>query len=254
MFSIPHLDNLTESQINEYIRDWIGTETPALTDPQTLDQVFNYSLPRTLFLKNLPLNSVVMDVGAGEGSLINYKGWPFFDRSDLEIHALSLEKGRYFDRYNSYEIKNFETEPDIFPGRIFDAMVCCHFLEHMHDLSSTIKFFANRIRTAGRLYLEWPHPITKIFPASRSMLDLGAHITTLNFFDDHTHVEAWPGNDVALLLQDAGFAIEATGRVHLPWLGDQLKSHALKNQDLTRMTVGTWAAMGWSQYLIASRN
>jgi len=253
MFSIPAIDDRTEQSLLEFINAWVSGNNEITTDLTLLDQAFNFALPRTIFLKSLPNGAVVMDVGAGDGSLVNYKLWPFFERTDLEMHALSLDKGKNFDSYDSYEIKNFETDPDIFPGMKFDAMVCCHFLEHMHDPAGAIDFFSQKIQPGGRLYLEWPHPVTKKFPSCNALVDTGASITTLNFFDDSTHIEAWPGDHVIALLEQAGFSIETAGRIHLPWIGEQMKNHAKRANDTIRMTIGSWAALGWSQYIIASR-
>jgi SAM-dependent methyltransferase len=253
IFNIPTIDALSEDALFDHIRSWLTQDTSISTELGALDQAFNFALPRTLFLKSLPSGAQVMDVGAGDGSLVNYKSWPMFGRPDLKLHALSLDKGEHFDSYDSYEIKNFETEDDVFPGLTFDAMVCCHFIEHMHDPQCTIEFFARRIRKGGRLYLEWPHPITKTFPPNRKLIELGFPLSTLNFFDDGTHIEAWEGNVILSMLRDCGFAIETAGRVYLPWIGEQMKNHGLANNDVVRTTIGTWAALGWPQYVIASR-
>ena len=253
MFSIPSIDKSSKEELAIKVRKWILQDSSIKVDIDTIDQAFNFALPRTIFLKSLPSYINVLDMGAGDGSLVNYKLWPYFERQDINMHALSLSKGENFDKYSSYEIKDFEKHANIFDGIDFQAIVCCHFLEHMRNPKLAIEFFAEKLSTDGRIYLEWPHPVTKNFPTQQSLQDIGVNISTLNFFDDLTHVEAWSAQEVIKLLNENGFEIEGGGRVHLPWISEQLKNHARLENDFTRLTTGTWAALGWAQYIIANK-
>ena len=226
MFSIPDLDERSSEELYDIVHRWFQADADLATDPVTLDQAYNLILPRNIFFKSLPANSEVLDVGAGDGSFAIQKRWPMFGRPDLRLYALSLEVGTHFDQYEAYEIKNFETDPDIFSGRTFDAVVCAHFIEHMRDPAPALEFIARKTRPGGRLYIEWPHPLTKKLPTRASLADRGVDISTFNFFDDQTHIDAWPAETLARLLQRNGFALEAGGRIYLPWMGEQMREHA----------------------------
>jgi 2-polyprenyl-3-methyl-5-hydroxy-6-metoxy-1,4-benzoquinol methylase len=253
MFSIPALDDLSTLELHSLVHRWFDAKCETLADPIAVDQAFNLFMPRSIFLKNLPENSKILDVGAGEGALAIQKQWPMFPRQDLKMYALSLEVGPFFHLYETFEIKNFETDPDIFPGIEFDAMICAHFIEHMSEPAQSIEFFARRIRSGGRLYLEWPHPFTKKLPTSKSLSEQGFDVMTFNFFDDGTHIETWPVEMLLDLLKKNGFVLETGGRVYLPWIGEQMRDHARPEKDKIRLTIGSWAALGWAQYLVLNR-
>jgi len=253
MFSLPAIDDLSDAELQAYADRWFDDcETP-VSDVTTIDQYYNLVLPRNVFMKSLPRGSRILDVGAGDGSLAIAKRWPLIERPDLKLYALSLDVGVHFGMYEAFEVKNFEADPNVFPGITFDAMVCAHFIEHMRDPAKSIEFFAQRMSSGGRLYIEWPHPMAVRLPSRARLIEKGINISTFNFFDDHTHIEAWPAEQIIEIFQRNGFALETGGRVYLPWVGNQLRDHASVDYDETRMTLGAWAAFGWAQYLVLNR-
>jgi SAM-dependent methyltransferase len=253
MFSVPALDDLSDEELGAAVNKWVRDRGTIAADLVSVDQAWNLFLPRTAFIKNLPTGSRILDVGAGDGGIAVFKKWPLVEREDLKLYALSLSVGQHFDLYEGYEIKNFEKDPNIFPDVQFDAMVCSHFIEHMSDPAPSIEFFSRKMRRGGRLYLEWPHPISKRIPKRQTLIDEGIQIGTINFFDDGTHIETWPAKQLIDLLEKNGFAMESGGRVYLPWVADQLRNHALADNDLTRLTLAFWAGFGWAQYLILNK-
>jgi 2-polyprenyl-3-methyl-5-hydroxy-6-metoxy-1,4-benzoquinol methylase len=253
MFSIPALDDRSPGELQETADRWFREERGIASDPVVLDQMYNLILPRNIFFKSLPMDSEVLDVGAGDGSFAVQKRWPLIERPDLRLFALSLDIGAHFDQYEAYEIKNFETDPEVFGGRSFDAIVCAHFIEHMAEPAQSIEFFARKLRSGGRLYIEWPHAFTKKLPTRASLADQGVDISTFNFFDDQTHIDAWRAEKLARLFEANGFAIETGGRIYLPWIGEQMRDHARYEEGNTRLTLGAWAAFGWAQYLVVNR-
>ena len=253
MFSIPALDTLSSAELSEAAQQWFQEEADVPTDPIAIDQAYNLILPRNVFVKSLPERAKVLDVGAGDGALAIQKRWPMFERPDIQLFALSLEMGVHFDLYEAYEIKNFETDPDVFPGLLFDAIVCAHFIEHMTDPAPSIEFFARKLRPGGRLYIEWPHPFTKKLPTRQLLAEYGIDVSTFNFFDDQTHVDAWPAEKLIGLFERSGLSVETGGRIYLPWVGQQMRDHARHEDGNTRLSLGAWAAFGWAQYLVVNR-
>ena len=232
-----------------------GLTSPANSDSDLipLDQMYNLILPRNIFFKSLKEGAEVLDVGAGDRALAIQKQWPLVGRPDIRLYALSLDIGEYFKLYDDYEIKNFETSKNVFGTRSFDAVICAHFIEHMHDPIGAIEFFSRRIRNGGRVYIEWPHPITKNLPSKRLLVERGIPVSTFNFYDDATHIDAWDAQLILSMFESNGFAMESGGRIYLPWIGEQMRRHARRENDETRMSLAAWAAFGWAQYLVLSR-
>jgi SAM-dependent methyltransferase len=247
------LDTLTEVQLEREVDRWLAeTSTPVSPEPDVV-AAYNCFIPRVQFFKNLPQNATVLDLGAGDGALSILKDWPLYPRADIKMYALSLDKGAMFDRYDGYELKDFESSGGVFQDVEFTAVNCAHFIEHMHDPRPTIDFISRRLSSGGRLYLEWPHAISKRMPRRTSFLEKGLSISTTRFDDDCTHVESWPMSDIVNLLTDAGFGFEAAGRIQLPWVGAQLRDHALPKNDMTLLTLAFWCSFGWAQYLVAQK-
>lgn len=254
MFAIPAFDNLSTDDLQARAERWFEDWEAPTSDLSNIDQFYHLVLPRNIFLKSLSLGSKVLDVGAGDGSLVIQTRWPLLERPDLRLYALSLDVGMHFEKYAAFEIKDFEADPDVFPDVTFDAMVCAHFIEHMRDPKRSIAFFARKMRSGGRLYIEWPHPMTVRLPGRTQLQAQGINISTFNFFDDQTHIEAWKAEQIMNIFEASGFSIETGGRVFLPWVGSQLRDHAISDGDETRMTLGAWAAFGWAQYLVLNRH
>lgn len=253
MFSLPKFDDLLESELSTEVDRWLHTTEETTSSLTDIEQAYNLLLPRTAFFKSLPTHAKILDVGAGDGTLAVYKDWPLFKRPDIKMYALSLSVGDSFHLYEGFEIKDFEVDQDIFPGLMFDAINCAHFIEHMSDPKPAIEFMASRLRPGGRLYLEWPHPLTKKLPSRHSIIAKGFPISTFNFADDNTHVETWPAQTLLSLLESNGLRLEGGGRVYLPWVAKELRDHSRANGSETGMTLAAWAAFGWAQYMILNR-
>jgi SAM-dependent methyltransferase len=244
-------DDLDEATLCEFVSGWLQSpETPRTTLEQT-DQAFNLVTPRSVFLKNLPFGSSLLDLGAGDGTLSVYRNWPLYDRFDIKMYALSLMKGIRFDLYDGYELKNFEEAEDLFPGVTLNAIVCAHFIEHMNEPHKTLDLFASRLAPGGCVYLEWPHALSKRMPPRLSLIKNGVNISTTRFDDDDTHVDTWSMEKIISLLQERKMVIETAGRVHFTFLADELRNHGHAQVDIARTTMGLWARVGWAQYLVA---
>lgn len=226
---------------------------PAIPEGKALELYFQFH-PRTAFLKTLAHGAVVLDVGAGDGSLILLRGWPEPDRSDLKMYAYSLEKGGHFDGFDGYELGDWNDRPPAFAGLTFDAIVCAHFIEHVAEPLSLVAWSAERLGSGGRLYLEWPSPYSQRLPTLAQLKAEGMNLVISNYHDDCTHRPELP--DAAALsaaLRRHGFRIESQGTIRLPWLEDELLAHFRDGEDPFPRQAAFWSLTRWSQYLIAER-
>jgi ubiquinone/menaquinone biosynthesis C-methylase UbiE len=241
-------DTLNASELEEISNNILSF--PSEKKIESLDEVFQSINPRCIFLKNLGVNSELLDLGAGDGSLSIFKEWPLYKRLDIKMHALSLDKGVHHQKYNSWKIANFEREPNIFAGKKFDAVVCAHFIEHMENPEQTICFLNKILNKNGEVYIEWPHEISKKMPSREKILKNGISISTTNFYDDKTHICPWDSKYVLSLFEKNGFYCRTIGRVFMPYLAEEMIYKGVTEKNIATTTLGYWAFFGWAQYMI----
>jgi hypothetical protein len=105
----------------------------------------------------------------------------------------------------------------------------------------------------GRAYIEWPHEASKQVISRGELLRLGYDVNTTNFFDDHTHVEAWPMFEVINEAKRLGFGVEGSSRIVPGYLGDMMRDTGLQAKDQTTVTFAVWAFTGWAQYVVLTK-
>lgn len=246
-------DGMTAEDLQATIYGWLSQTDPLILGLGEVDELINAALPRTQFVKGLPQGACLLDLGAGDGSLTIYKSWPRPDRSDLKIYGLSLVPIDREAHYHAVAYSDFEGTTPVFDGVQFDAVVCAHFIEHMHDPRRVIEFFSSRLRPGGAAYIEWPHQLSKRFPPRWDFIGRGLPTSTMNFADDTTHVETWGMADIAEIALSCGLAVESSGRVRSPYLAGHLRDAAKRTSDVTRLTLSIWWNFGWAQYLVARK-
>lgn len=233
---------------------WFGRErSPALPAQRAMENYYQY-LPRTAFLKTLRANARVLDVGAGDGSLELFRNWLEPRRMDLMMYAYSLEKGQRFDAYAGYELGNWEAGPPQFAGIRFDAIIACHFIEHVSDPRVFLDWAADRLAPGGRMYLEWPSPESLHLPPREELLAHGVDVVISNFHDDGTHRQLPERAQLLAELERGNWLIDQQGIVKLPFFEDELLAHyGGKRPDPVAKLMAFWSKTRWAQYIIASR-
>lgn len=206
--------------------------------------------PRTAFLKMLPLGAKVADIGAGDGSLSVFRGWPEPARKDLRLHAYSIEKGEHFDAFDSYEISDWNLAQPEFGGMTFDAIVSAHFIEHIDDPTSLVAWAARKLAPGGTAYVEWPSEHALSLPSKRDLAAAGVDLVISRFDDDNTHQALPDRKQIENAIAVAGMHLVATGLVHLPWLEDELMAHFRDAGDRFPAQAAFWSWTRWSQYLV----
>lgn len=237
-------------ELSTWYRHTRGKTVP---EPKVMELYFQFH-PRTAFVKTLPRGAALLDVGAGDGSLAFFRDWPEPARPDLKMYAYSLEKGTHFDRFDGYEISDWEAAPPQFPGLLFDGIVCAHFIEHISQPASFIRWAAEKLADGGRVYVEWPSPASERLPSLQEARGAGLSLVISRYHDDNTHQNAIPDRAaVADMMRLSGLEIEAQGIIRLPWLEDELMAHYREADDPFPRQAAFWSRTGWAQYIVASK-
>jgi SAM-dependent methyltransferase len=240
--------DLTQS-IEELLAWYSRERRPTVHRDRVMELYFTFH-PRTAFLKTLRADAVVADIGAGDGSLSVFRKWPEPARNDLRLHAYSIEKGRLFDDFDSFEISDWNAAPPRFGNTRFDAVVCAHFIEHVQEPTSFVRWAVDSVRPGGRIYLEWPSPHSLDLPPLHAMKAAGMPLVISRFDDDATH-RALPDRAAMIAAFEAhGFRIEAQGLVRLPWLEDEMIATFRDADDVFPLQAAFWSYTAWSQYLV----
>ncbi len=234
----------------DQIKRWFNRPRDSHVPRDNVMELYFTFHPRTAFLKTLPHGSEVVDIGAGDGSLSVFRDWPAPARPDLRLYAYSLEKGEHFDKFDGFEISDWNQSPPEFGGRMFDAIVCAHFIEHVADPLSLVRWAARKLRTGGRMYLEWPSPESLPLPPRGELEAAGVPLIISRFHDDGTHRDLPQRQHVLEGCRAAGLAVDAEGVVSLPWLEDEMLAQFRDDADGFARQAAFWSHTRWSQYLL----
>lgn len=233
---------------------WYERERVPSVSAERAQELYFQFHPRTAFLKMLPAGASVVDIGAGDGSLSVFREWPEPQRRDLRMFAYSIEKGERFDAFEGYEISDWNRSPPRFGERLFDAIVCCHFIEHIDDPLSFVAWARERLADGGRLYLEWPSVHSIDLPSLQQVRDAGVPLVISRYDDDNTHKNDVPDRQaLRAAFEGDGFDIEQDGIVRLPWLEEELLANFREAQDPFPRQAAFWSMTRWSQFIVAAK-
>jgi SAM-dependent methyltransferase len=199
------------------------------------------------FLRSLPPQPQVLDVGCGNNSPKLIKTW----RPDC--YYVGLDVGDYNQDVTPDSIadKYILSSPEGFAPAIeamhenFNAVISSHNIEHCDDPDRTLKAMLNALKIGGRLYLSFPSEASVRFPS---------RVGTLNFYDDPTHRHVLNFKQTRETIEHAGFRIDVAIRRYRPL------SHAipgLLKEPLyaiqKRVSYQTWALYGFESINWATR-
>lgn len=236
------------------IVNWYQKPRKADISRERAQELYFQFHPRTAYLKMLPRDAEVADIGAGDGSLSILRKWPEPARTDLRLHAYSIEKGEHFDAFDSYEISDWNREPPEFNGRKFDAVISAHFIEHIADPLSLCDWLSRKLKPGGTAYVEWPSENALSLPAKHELDAAGVDLVISRFDDDATHHRSLPDRqafEAAASVLD--LAVITAGIVRLPWLEHQLLANFRDDKERFPVQAAFWSWTGWSQYLVIEK-
>lgn len=237
------------------IKEWFDRPRSAMfTRAGRVIELYYQFHPRTVFLKTLPMHANVVDIGAGDGSLSVFKAWPKPKRLDLKLFAYALEKGAHFDKFEGYEIGDWNAAAPEFGGRLFDAIVCAHFIEHIAEPDTFVEWSARKLTAGGRLYLEWPSVHSLDLPSRTSLNDVGVSMVISRYDDDCTHQRGIPDRGrICDALRNRGLEIEQEGVIRLPWIEEQLMAKFKNGDDPFPRQAAYWSKTRWAQFVVATK-
>ena len=152
------------------------------------------------FIKKLPADSKVLDIGCGHHSPKYFK----FANPHIRYTGIDIEDFDLDEEDREFADRLLFVDPDKFAATIasmpatFDAMVSCQNIEHVNAPEECLQAMASALKPGGTLYLSFPAEATLRFPKRKG---------TLNFHDDPTH--QWmpqPGTIIAQM-ESAGCTV-----------------------------------------------
>ncbi len=207
--------------------------------------------PRFSILGNYMINKHLnlLDVGCGNYSPQNtkkyfpsckYYGVDKYDVLNGKIHnSLNLEKFWIIDLEHS-DMKEI-------PNYFFDIIVMSQVIEHLKKGSEVISNLAQKLKSNGMIYIEFPSYHTRVLP---SMKKKGI---TFNFYDDETHVKLYKKKEIETLLINNNFKTIKIKTyfnwkkiIFIPFL---IIIHYFK--DKKEYLYELWWLVGWVSYAIA---
>src|SRR5438105_9059538 len=75
-----------------------------------LVELFWQAHPRFQFFKSLPSGANLLDIGAGDGGLVHWKGWLKPQRTDLNLYGVDRNDPEYRGLYASWETLDLDNQ------------------------------------------------------------------------------------------------------------------------------------------------
>jgi hypothetical protein len=232
--------------------EWL--RTPVL-NPLPADVAHNHYLlmhPRTVFIKNLPLASTLFDIGTGNGGLVGFKDWLGFNRPDLRFVGASLAHGQHTHKYDEFFLGNLDKEKPIFNIPPQYALAS-QLIEHIGKPEELFNWINDLIPKGGKFYLDWPSAHTVDLPQRKLFLEAGFNVTTFNFFDDPTHLTAYPIADIVGRIEKSGFQVQVAGYLEMPFIGESLKHQGIAENNSYFLSMALWMKAKFVSYIIAEK-
>ena len=232
---------------------WLREPVDPVFDEALVHESYLVMHPRLTFLKNLPKDTVLFDIGAGDGNLRMFREWIALPRPDIVFVGASLAHGENTRAYDEFLIGDLEEMDLVFESHRPTAAFMSHFIEHLKDPAGFLRKLAAVLPQGSDIYIEWPSPHSALLPSRSVALEAGFDMSTLNFYDDCTHTRAYAIDEICGYLVDGGFQPIASGMIAMPYLADQLKHHGIATRNQYYLTVAAWLKTMFASYVNAVR-
>jgi SAM-dependent methyltransferase len=203
----------------------------------------------TFIQKYIPANGKVLDVGCGNNSPLKTKRQRsdvYYIGLDIGIYCQSSDPMKIADEFILETPEKFHLAIEQFSDKL-DAVISSHNLEHCDDYKSVIAAIIKSLKRGGVLFFAFPCEDSVHFPHRKG---------TLNFYDDSTHKNIIPYDEVIYQLKQAGFDILFTNKNYKPLI---LFIIGFLYEPISRLTkkLGpgfiTWSYYGFESIIIAKK-
>lgn len=178
---------------------------------------FSYQLNLLLGLLDQSKNKYIIDLGCGNGYLVNYliaQGYNAYGTDASEkgiIIANKTNPGRFF-------VQDLSSDqlPEPLQNIAFDTVISTEVIEHLYDPEKFMDFCRNILKPGGEIIVTTPyHGYLK-----------NLVLSVFNKWDQHMtpfwlggHIKLWSRKTLSKLLTDKGFSvISFTGCGRIPYL------------------------------------
>lgn len=234
---------------------WLQAAKPPSMSLDDAHRYYQTISPRNVFMKSLPLGARMIDFGAGAGGTAALRTWPTFPRPDIRLFAIALDGAEHLGAYEEVFIGDFDKmRPAFRRAQVFDGISCCHCLEHLNRFEPALEWMHSVLAPDGRAYIEWPHHSSKHQPSRLRLIERGYDVSTINFFDDGSHIETWPMADIISVANRLGFDVEASGRILGPYLAERMRDVGIESKDQATLTFAIWLHVGFAQYVVLRKS
>ncbi len=242
-----------EDIYNNYINELKSGDIQNHKSKDELLHLFWYFHPRYKFFKSVPLDSKLLDLGAGAGGLYYWKQWGEPKREDIELYAIDQKQGTLFEKYKDYQICDLDKEELKFDIGLFDAIIASHLIEHLEYPEKLLINISKLLKYGGKVYIELPTTQTMAYPKRNELLLMNIDVSISNFFDDNTHKKTYSLDELEELIDKIGFHITESGIIENSYLQNQLFTYGNTKNDQEITTYAIWSKFRWAQYLIAQK-
>ncbi len=184
-----------------------------------------YQLDELISLLNKDKNQFILDLGCGNGYLVNYlvdKGYNAYG-TDASEKGIEIAKKSHADRFFVQDL-SVDTLPVELQNIPFDTIISTEVIEHLYNPEAFINFCKNQLKPGGELIITTPyHGYLKNL--TLSIFDKwDSHIDPLWLGG---HIKIWSKKTLTKALNNAGFEVTGfigCGRVLYFWKSMMIKA------------------------------
>ena len=179
---------------------------------------FDYLQEPLLALLNKSANQCILDVGCGNGYLVNLllaNGYNAFG-TDASAEGIALARQKNPTRFFIQDLSTGELPKEL-QGQKFDTIISTEVIEHLYDAEGFINFCKYVLQSKGEIIISTPyHGYLK-----------NLALSLFNKWDAHFspmwhggHIKFWSKNTLTKALADAGFTVtsfKGCGRIPYFW-------------------------------------
>jgi ubiquinone/menaquinone biosynthesis C-methylase UbiE len=252
MFS-QQIDSAVKTSVDD-LESFKSVSTSTFKNRDSLIQLYwQYNQRFKMFKTFSKPEGSILDIGAGSGGLVFWKDYLLPHRKDLKMTGIDLQKGQFFDRYDRYEILNLDQKDLPFENNSFDFIQLSHLIEHIKDWKALLDQCNSILKKGGAMYIETPSLHTVNLPKKEHYVEKGFLCTTINFFDDNTHVLPVDLDEVGVYGDKIGLMTLEKGYCKSIYLEDILLSYGRDHKDAEVSQYGLWSKLFFSSYIVLQK-